>query len=54
MSRRPDNGMSEAETGASLSGSDAIMKRSNEEGTEMMELKTKFESRIKAKIIIKY
>ncbi len=41
---RPDNGMTEAETGASLSGSDAIMKRSNEESTEMMELKTKFES----------
>lgn len=41
---RPDNGMIEAETGQNLAGSDAIMKRSNEEATQMMQLKTKFET----------
>jgi hypothetical protein len=41
---RPDNGMLEAETGQNLAGSDAIMKRSNEEATQMMQLKTKFET----------
>lgn len=41
---RPDNGMIEAETGQNLAGSDAIMKRSNEETTQMMQLKTKFET----------
>ena len=43
---RPNNGMQEAEIGMNLSGSDAVMKLSNEEATQMMRLKTRYETLI--------